>query len=525
MTIHARQVRLGAGLHNIRAGCLGTHHAVAECHTQAHLTHGILADGNRLQREIQQAPLHLGQPINGLERRIHRPVTAGRILQQLATFADPHGGCGDSTRTRRHMQIIQRIKIVRVFHLLTGNHDQVVVIDHLLLIRQRDEALICLHQFFIVQRNAYALQRLSQTILSREFAQHQLRPVMQPNVCRVNDLIGRALLDHTVLVNPRRMRECIGSHDGLVTLDRHTGQATNQATDRDDLLRIDTRVQFTELIGPRLQRHHDLFQCRITGTLAQTINGAFNLPRAAHGRGQRIRHRQAQIIVTMHTDHGIIDVRHRIVQACNHRTELLRHAVTHGIRNIDRVGACINGRFHNLRQEVSLRTRGILRAELHILAERTRIFYRGNRLLNNLGARLAQLKLAVNGRRGEEHVNSRLLRRRHGFGTALNIRVNTACQPAYRRPFYLFRNSLNRGEITGRGNRKPGLNHIHAQRCELQGNLQLFAMVQAGTGRLFAIAQRRIKYSNSVLISFFHDSSPTKSPPLLPLRWASFPTW
>ena len=48
-------------------------------------------------------------------------------------------------------------------------------------------------------------------------------------------------------------------------------------------------------------------------------------------------------------------------------------------------------------------------------------------------------------------------------------------------------------EIAGRGDRKAGLDHVHAQLDQGLGDFQLLGQVHAGAGRLLAVAERGVE--------------------------------
>ena len=57
-----------------------------------------------------------------------------------------------------------------------------------------------------------------------------------------------------------------------------------------------------EIVGARAQRHHHLLERGVTGTFADSVDGAFHLAGAVQHAGERIRHRQPQIVVAVNAD-------------------------------------------------------------------------------------------------------------------------------------------------------------------------------------------------------------------------------
>jgi hypothetical protein len=68
------------------------------------------------------------------------------------------------------------------------------------------------------------------------------------------------------------------------------------------------------------------------------------------------------------------------------------------------------------------------------------------------------------------------------------------------RPLDRVRDRLDGLEVTGRGDRKAGLDHVHAEAGELLRDLDLLLGVQRDPGRLLAVAQGRIEDVDPVLL-------------------------
>ena len=76
------------------------------------------------------------------------------------------------------------------------------------------------------------------------------------------------------------------------------------------------------------------------------------------------------------------------------------------------------------------------------------------------------------------------------------LRCPRACTaPAKRdaRPVHLACNRPDRFKVALRGDRKAGLEHVHAQRRKLVRHAQLLAVVHGASGALLAVPQRRIE--------------------------------
>ena len=75
-------------------------------------------------------------------------------------------------------------------------------------------------------------------------------------------------------------------------------------------------------VGAHPHRHDDLFERRIAGALAEPVDGAFDLARAADDAGERIGDREAKIVVAMHREDRLVDVRHAVEPPRNMRARI-----------------------------------------------------------------------------------------------------------------------------------------------------------------------------------------------------------
>ena len=189
----------------------------------------------------------------------------------------------------------------------------------------------------------------------------------QPDVLGPQDLVGRVVLEHAVLVDARLVREGVLAHHRLVARDRHAGDARDQARGRVEARGVDAGRDVEERRA-RLQRHHDLLERAVAGALADAVDGALDLARAGHHRGQAVGDRHAQVIVAVHREADAVDAAHVLAQVAEQLRELIRHGVADRIGNVDRGGAGVDRRLHHLREELELGARGVLGGELHVLA-------------------------------------------------------------------------------------------------------------------------------------------------------------
>ena len=120
-------------------------------------------------------------------------------------------------------------------------------------------------------------------------------------------------------------------------------------------------------VAARLDRHHDLFERGVARALADAVDGALDLPRAAANARQRIRHRQAEIVVAMDGEDRLVGVRHALADAAEQRVILVRRGVAHRVGDVDRRRAGPDRGLDAAAEEVELGARGVLRRPFDVL--------------------------------------------------------------------------------------------------------------------------------------------------------------
>ncbi len=81
----------------------------------------------------------------------------------------------------------------------------------------------------------------------------------ETDVLGTQDLVGRVVLEHAMLMDAGLVREGILAYDGLVPGYRHAGDVGNEPRGGIEPVRLDSRA-YVEEGRARLQRHHDLFE-------------------------------------------------------------------------------------------------------------------------------------------------------------------------------------------------------------------------------------------------------------------------
>src|SRR5271157_6433945 len=104
------------------------------------------------------------------------------------------------------------------------------------------------------------------------------------------------------------MRKGVLADDRFAARHDQTAHPTNQSRRFHDLVGVNLSVKIGEVVGPRFDRHHYLFNCRVPSTFADAVYGSFDLARTRLYRGKRVCHGHAKIIMAMHADDCFIDM-------------------------------------------------------------------------------------------------------------------------------------------------------------------------------------------------------------------------
>ena len=68
-------------------------------------------------------------------------------------------------------------------------------------------------------------------------------------------------------------------------------------------------VSTSKLVAADVQRHHDLLERRVARALADAVHGALDLLGAGLDPGERVRDREAEVVVAVHGERHAADLR------------------------------------------------------------------------------------------------------------------------------------------------------------------------------------------------------------------------
>ena len=130
------------------------------------------------------------------------------------------------------------------------------------------------------------------------------------------------------------MREGVLAHDGLVGLHANADDFGQELTGGKQLFRLDASCEGQDVVA-NLERHDEFLKRRVARAFADAVDRAFHLPRAVLDGDKRIGDREAEVVVAMNADDGVLDVGDVVVEMHDERAELRDR------RNVSRRLQCV----------------------------------------------------------------------------------------------------------------------------------------------------------------------------------------
>src|SRR5690606_38978307 len=350
----------------------------------------------------------------------------------------------------------------------------------------------------IVQLDAQILQGRAEPGAPGVLAQHQAG-AFPPDVRRIHDLVRGPLLEHAVLMDSGLMGERVLANDRLVHLDLDAGQRADKAAGRDQARGVDVRLDAAELIGPRLERHHDLLKGGVAGALADAVDGYLDLPRASLHRDQRVSGGHAEVIVAVNGEDDVVRFHDVLIEVPNKVVVLEWRRVANSVGNVQGRRARPDGGIEDLDHELAVGARRALTGALAVVDEAPG---EGNGVLHlpqHLPPRPAAPLLPVDIRRGDESMDALAVARLDGLRRRLDIATVRSRQTGDRHagPVRASGDLPNGLEVAWRGRRKAGFDHINTKSDQRIRHIELFFRRKRRSRRLLAVPKRRVEHDHA----------------------------
>ena len=333
-----------------------------------HLPLCVLAHRHRLHPVVAAHRRHAGQLLDRQEDRIHGAVAGcDRHVLRFAGVRHPEGHRRRSARLAGERIALIRILLRQGGEPLLAEGGDVAVVNLLLAVGEQLELVEHGLELLGVEFVAKGLGPVGERRPAAVLAEHEVG-LLESHVFRPHDLVGAPLLEHPVLVDARLVGEGVPPHDRLVPWHLDAGDCGHEPAGRHELAGLDPR-RTAEVVGPRPQRHHNLLERTVACPLADPVDRALDLAGSRLHRRQAVGHRQAEVVVAVDADHGLVDVRHTITEARDHMPHLAGGRVADGVGDVDGGRAGRDRRLDHAAEKIDLGAGGILRGELDIVAE------------------------------------------------------------------------------------------------------------------------------------------------------------
>ncbi len=369
---------------------------------------------------------------------------------------------------------------------------EILVVHFLLLVGDLEEGLVDILKLLIGEGEAELAHAMAQRRVAASGGEDDLRSA-GAHVRRVDDLVGVARLEDTVLVDARGVGEGVGAHDRLVGLHLHAGNGAHELGSAGELLGHDVGMR-VELGPVHADRHDDLFERRVARALAETVDGALDLRGTVADGLDGERRRHAEVVVGVDGDRGILDAVDALTQIGDAGTEGPRHVVPRGIGVVHNRRARLNGSLDDAHEEVLIGATGILGVELDVVDEVGRELDGVDSPLNRLVLREMQLVVQVARAHTKTGVDAWAFCGLERLGGDLDILVDRAGQTAHHAG--VARNAPDLGhalEVTRGGDGEAGLDHVDVHADELPCDNEFLLGIHACAGRLLAVSERGIE--------------------------------
>ena len=295
------------------------------------------------------------------------------------------------------------------------------------------------------------------------------------------------------------MRKGIPPDDRLVVLHRERGRRRDELGGAREHRRLDAGPERQHVVA-HLHRHHDLFERGVAGALADTVDGALDLPRARLHAGERIGDRHAEVVVAVRREARFVGIGHARAQHLDQREIFLRHRVADGVGDVDGGGAGIDGGLHAAAEEILLGAGCVFRRPLDVVGVAARARDLRDHHLEDLVRLFLELVFHVHRRGGDEGVDALALGRLDGLGAAVDVLERGAREAADHGILRALGDLVHGGEVAFRGDREAGLDDVDAHGVEELGDLELLLMRHGRAGTLLAVAQGGVEDDDAVLL-------------------------
>ena len=309
---------------------------------------------------------------------------------------------------------------------------------------------------------------------------------------RRNDFVSQRVLDDSILVDSRFVRERIGPHNGFVRRNLCAGDFREHAACTKEFFEPDSRRDSETFFAHREGDYHFL-ERSVTRALADPVDGALDLTDSRANGRERVGDRHAQVVMTMSAERNAVGIAEVFADLGEHRTVFFRHRVPHRVGQIQYGRARLHSGAADLAKKVDVGSSGVFGGEFHfahVLAAMAN--HRGDGFERLLASHV-QLYAKVQIGGGEKNVQSR----GGGLFQCLDGRVHVLFFCASERRdghgTDFLSDLLDRFEVAERRNREARFDHVYIQGRKLPCQANLLLGIHREARRLLAVTERSVK--------------------------------
>ena len=314
----------------------------------------------------------------------------------------------------------------------------------------------------------------------------------QAELVRVDDLVGRDVLEQPVLVDAGLVREGICAHDRLVRWHRIAGEPLDEARGGSDLRDVDAGMR-VQGVSSYAHGHHDLFERGVPGALSDSVHRALELLHACFHGCERVRDGESEVVVAVRGEGDLFELGAQFANLLEERRVLGGKHVADGVREVDRGRPGLHGGTADGGDERGIGSGCVLARELDLVDARAGALDRGRRSRDDLVGPEAKLLLHVQRAGREKDVCSRAGCVGECGRRGIDVRVARAAERGDSGLLHGARDGTDAFEVAGRRGGEAGLDDVNAEPLELLADLHLLVRPQRDSRRLLAVPKRGVE--------------------------------
>jgi len=202
--------------------------------------------------------------------------------------------------------------------------------------------------------------------------------------------------------------------------------------------------------------------------------------------------------MAVHAEYGLAGIGRMFNDVADKSGIFTGNGISYSIRQVDGGRSCLDYFRHHAHQKVRMGTGGILSGKFDIRRISGGTFHARYRHFHHLIRAFAQLVFHVDGRCGEEGVNTRLRCMANGFPCAIDISRRTTGQSGDFSIFHQSRDGLHGLEIPLAGSGKARFQTVHTQYFQLMRKTEFFLKIHGRAGALFPVAQCGVENADAI---------------------------